>query len=200
MSTKRTIFLTGATGYIGGTILQRLLSHQKADSFDITALIRDTRKVELLKALNVKAVIGSHSDIDKLEDLAAEAAIVITVADCDDVLAAEAILRGQKTRYYRTGEAPILIHTSGTGVLTDNALGMYSTDVVYSDLDIPLIETLKPSQPHRPVDILVSQAGNEGYVRTHIVLPSTIYGIAPKAGYSTRAYPTLILSRSQHLS
>ncbi|TFK56012.1 NAD(P)-binding protein [Heliocybe sulcata] len=178
MSTKTIIFLTGATGYIGGTILQRLLSHPKADTFVINALTRDLNKAAQLSSLGVKTVIGSHSDLDKLEDSAAEADIVITAADCDDVSAATAILRGQKKKFLETGKAPILIHTSGTGVLVDNAKGMYASDVVYSDTDISLIETLKPSQPHRPVDILVSEAGAEGYVKTHIVLPSTIYGIA----------------------
>ncbi|SJL03966.1 uncharacterized protein ARMOST_07323 [Armillaria ostoyae] len=44
------------------------------------------------------------------------------------------------------------------------------TDVVYSDLDIPLFETLPSSQPRRKVDLAVIAADNEGYVKTYIVL------------------------------
>jgi len=172
------IFLTGATGYIGGSIIQRLLSHPNAKSFEITALVRNPDKAKLLESFGVKPVIGSHSDTDKLEALAAQSNVVFTVADCDDVAAAKAILAGHKKRHAETGEVPILIHTSGTGVISDNAAGKFASDVIYSDLDIPLIESLPPSAPHRPVDILVSGAGKEGYVRTHIILPSTIYGIA----------------------
>ncbi|EPQ59525.1 NAD P-binding protein [Gloeophyllum trabeum ATCC 11539] len=176
MSAKTHIFITGATGYIGGTILQCLLQHPRTDSFDITALVRDPKKIELLKSFGVSPVIGSHSDLETLENTAAQADVVITAADCDDLPAAEAILRGQKKTYDKTGKAPILIHT--VSVLRDNAGGMFATDNVYSDLDINLIETLPHSQPHRPVDVIVSEAGRNGYVRTHIVLPSTIYGIA----------------------
>ncbi|PBK72532.1 hypothetical protein ARMSODRAFT_1016484 [Armillaria solidipes] len=84
---------------------------------------------------------------------------------------AQAILQSAKDRYEKTGKALILIHTPGTGELTCNAQVLHSTDVVYSDLDIPLSETLPPSQPRRKVDLAVIAADNEGYVKTYIVLP-----------------------------
>ncbi|CAF4062689.1 unnamed protein product, partial [Adineta steineri] len=41
MSSKQiNIFLTGATGYIGGSILTGLLQHPNVSTFKITALIR----------------------------------------------------------------------------------------------------------------------------------------------------------------
>ncbi|EPQ59897.1 hypothetical protein GLOTRDRAFT_28879, partial [Gloeophyllum trabeum ATCC 11539] len=178
MSTKTHIFLTGATGYIGGSVLQRLLEHPKAQSFEITTLVRNPDKAKLLETFGVKPVIGSHSDTDKLEALAKEANVVFAVADADDLEAAKAILSAQKKRHAETGEVPILIHTASPRVISDNAAGMFASDVVYSDLDIDMIEALKPSQPHRWVDIFVSNEGKQGYARTHIILPSTIYGIA----------------------
>ncbi|KAK0194327.1 hypothetical protein F5146DRAFT_1184365 [Armillaria mellea] len=164
---KVSIFFTGATGYIGGTILSRLIAHKSSKNFDITILLR----------LGIKTVSGSDSDLALLRAQAAAADVVFATADCDDLPAAEAILQGAKDRYEKTGKAPILIHTSGTGELTDNARGLHSTDAVYSDLDIPLFETLPPSQPHRNVDLAVIAADTEGYVKTYIVLPPTIYGV-----------------------
>ncbi|KAG2003467.1 hypothetical protein CC2G_004069 [Coprinopsis cinerea AmutBmut pab1-1] len=55
---------------------------------------------------------------------------------------------------------------------------MQTTDIVYDDSDPDQIETLAPTQLHRNVDLELVQADKEGYVKTYIILPSTIYGIA----------------------
>lgn len=42
------------------------------------------------------------------------------------------------------------------------AYGKHTTDVIYSDLDIPLIETLPLTQMHRDVDVAIVEASKEG--------------------------------------
>ncbi|KAI0368803.1 NAD-P-binding protein [Pilatotrama ljubarskyi] len=176
---KLTIFLTGATGYIGGSVLRRLLEHPNHDSFEIVALVRNAEKAKLLETkFGVKTVLGSLQDLDKLSTLAENAHIVIQTADCDNTDAIKAILSGLKKRHEKTGDLPILIHTSGTGEFIDDARGEYVSETFYSDLDIPKIEALPDNAPHRPVDLLVVAADTEGYVRSHIIMPSLIYGIA----------------------
>ncbi|KAH9047393.1 hypothetical protein EDB84DRAFT_1461671 [Lactarius hengduanensis] len=178
MTSKTHIFITGATGYIGGSVLQRLLDHPKSDTFEITALVRSVDKAKLLNTLGVNTVVASLSDLDKLTELAAASDVIIHTADADDQKAAKAILHGLKVRYDKTGKIPIYIHTSGTGVLMDNAAGLHDTDVIYADTDPKQIESLPDTAFHRLVDLEVVAADKEGYVRTYIVLPSTIYGIA----------------------
>lgn len=179
MRTQKThIFLTGATGYIGGTVLTRLLSHSLSDTFQTTALVRSESKAKKFRTLGVKAVLGSHSDLSLLRQLAGEADVVFACADANDLDAAKAILTGLKDRFEKTGKVPALVHTSGTGVLIDDVQGMHSTKNVYSDLDINKLETLAPTQPHRNVDLTLVEADAQGYVNTYIILPSTIYGIA----------------------
>lgn len=93
MSAKTNIFFTGATGtshlksnllvsrivegYIGGSVLSRLLKHPNAASFNITALVRSPEKAEKLKTLGVSPVVGSHSDLALVEKLSAKADVVI---------------------------------------------------------------------------------------------------------------------------
>ncbi|KAK0469220.1 uncharacterized protein EV420DRAFT_1615966 [Desarmillaria tabescens] len=173
---KVSIFFTGGTGYIGGTFLSRLIEHKDAKNFDITILLRPTRYPAGYEALGLKTVSGSDSDFGLLRAQAAAADVIFATADCDDLPAAQAILQGAKDRYEKTGKAPILIHTSGTGELADNAQGLHGTDVVYSDLNVSLYEALPPTQPHRNVDLAVLAADKEGYVKSYIVLPPTIYG------------------------
>ena len=67
---------------------------------------------------------------------------------------------------------------SGTGVLTDDARGMYASDTIYDDTDVNQIKSIPDTAFHRNVDLLIVQADAQGYVRSHIILPSTIYGIA----------------------
>lgn len=173
------IFITGVTGYIGGSILQRLLDHPKSDTFQITALVRNEEKAKKLHSIGVKAVVASLDDSDKLRELASAANVVIHTADSADHLpAAKAILSGIKQRHDSTSEVPIYIHTSGTGVLTDTAAGEKTTDTIYHDSRPEEIESLPDTAFHRNVDLELVKADKEGYVRTFIVVPSTIYGIA----------------------
>ncbi|KII89888.1 hypothetical protein PLICRDRAFT_40070 [Plicaturopsis crispa FD-325 SS-3] len=180
MSSTIDIFLTGATGYIGGTVLTRLLQHPKAAQFRIRALIRNKDKAALIasKYPSVTPIIGANQDLQLLEDAAASADIIVSAADSDDLPAAEAIVRGLKRRHQETGKVPVIIHTSGTGVLGDSSAGMYPTEDIYDDADAAQIATLPATQPHRRIDLAIEAADTAGYARSFIVLPSMIYGLA----------------------
>ncbi|GBE86901.1 NAD-P-binding protein [Sparassis crispa] len=178
-ASRTPIFITGVTGYVGGAVLTRLLAHPSAKTLDITVFLRSAEKAKLLESsFGVRTVVGTIAELDKLEAQAAAAHVVFSITDSDDIPATEAILRGLRKRHATTGDLPILIHTSGTGELMDNAKGLYTTDTIYNDLDAAQTETLPPTALHRPVDLAVVRADAEGYARTHIVMPSMIYGIA----------------------
>lgn len=69
-------------GYIGGTVLYRLLQHTSAKTFDITALVRSPEKAKRLETFGVKGVVGSLDNSDLVEDLASKAHVIIdTVSD-----------------------------------------------------------------------------------------------------------------------
>jgi len=126
----------------------------------------------------LKTIIGSLDDHDVLEQAASEADIIFQSADSDHLPSTHAILRGMKKRFEDIKTPPVLIHTSGTAVLADDAMGMFASENIYSDLDITKIETLPTTQIHREIDLATVEAGKEGYVRTYIVLPGVIWGIA----------------------
>ncbi|KAF8193803.1 hypothetical protein BJ912DRAFT_1057475 [Pholiota molesta] len=178
MSTKTNILITGATGYIGGSVVSRFLQRPDLASFKLTALVRSPEKAAKLKALGVNTVVGSHSDTPLMESLAADSDVVFSMADSDNLEAALATLKGLKKRHDATGKTPSLIHTSGTGVLTDNADGEYLSDVIYDDANPDQIETLPDTALHRNVDLAIVAADREGYLKSYIILPSAIYGIA----------------------
>ncbi|KAK7053090.1 hypothetical protein VNI00_004411 [Paramarasmius palmivorus] len=197
--------ITFLIGYIGGSVLSNLLKRPDRGSFDFRAVIRSAERAEKIKAFGVTPIVGSHSDRELMFKAASEADIVITMADCDDLDAAQAILDGLKKRYEVTNKRSILIHTrrlSGSSVrdryapeyapmvimsqmpcsvianLIDNTSGDHLSDVVYDDENAEQIEGLPPTNPHRHVDTVIVAAGQEGYVLTYLVVPSTIYGPA----------------------
>lgn len=64
-------------GYIGGSVLARFLKRSDFSSFKITVLVRSPEKAKKLEAHNVRAVVGSHSDVPLMESLAADSDVVI---------------------------------------------------------------------------------------------------------------------------
>jgi len=60
----------------------------------------------------------------------------------------------------------------------DDAAGLHDTNVIYVDTNIEQLETIPDTYYHRSVDLEIVAADKAGYVRTYIVMPSTVYGIA----------------------
>ncbi|KAJ7122484.1 NAD(P)-binding protein [Mycena crocata] len=177
ISTTTNFFLIGATGYIGGAVLTRFLTHPHARAFRFSALVRDPRKAAKFRDLGVRAVVGSLSDSGLVQRLASEADIVISAADSDDLGAIKAILAGLRKRH-ALGTVPIFIQTSATDVLRDDAKGMHAGTTIYDDSDADQMESISPAQTHRDVDQAIINADSEGYIRSYIILPSTVYGLA----------------------
>ncbi|ORX40829.1 hypothetical protein BD324DRAFT_612232 [Kockovaella imperatae] len=182
------IFMLGATGYVGGSFLSTLLASPEPPH-KITALIRSNDKLKIFENLsehktNCIGVQGSYEDHHLLEDLSAEHPVVISAADADDVGMIKAVLKGMKKRHENTGKVGVLIHVSGTGTIIDDARGEYEGKDIYTDLpepssahpDTKTIQSLPDDAFHRPVDLLVEEADKEGYCRTYIILPGTIWG------------------------
>ncbi|KAF9303936.1 hypothetical protein BGZ74_002774, partial [Mortierella antarctica] len=179
------VFVTGITGYIGGTFVNLWLNKENTLSdFSIRALVRSAAKAEQdIRPLGVEPVIGSLDDTDLLTREAADADVVLHFADADHLPAAKAILKGLSERRKQGGRArPILIHTSGTGVLTDSAYGYYASEDIYYDNDVQQLSTLAIEQPHRTIDLEIMSPSLVGRVDTYIVAPPTIFGCGTGPG------------------
>ncbi|KZW01988.1 NAD(P)-binding protein [Exidia glandulosa HHB12029] len=176
-STTKKVFFLGASGYIGGAIFVKL--HDTFPKYEWVALNRNPKTNDRLLAAGFSRVVqGSHSDLEIIEALCAAADIVVNCADADDLPLAQAVLRGHKSAYERTGQRPVLVHTSGTGVVTDKAEGQLTAEArekIYNDNSEADIRSIPEDKPHRDVDLTIFRAGEEGYVNAYIIAPSTIY-------------------------
>ncbi|KAL1744558.1 hypothetical protein HDZ31DRAFT_64001 [Schizophyllum fasciatum] len=181
MSAQTTIHINGVTGYIGGTVLARLLEHPRASSFRITALLRDATKAEKLKGFGVETIVGSLDDVDTIEKAASEADIVIATADCDHEPSCNALLRGLKKRFEATGKRPAFINTSGTSAIAVDTQGLTPSEVIYDDANAEQMASLPLTNLHRVVDTTIIAADVAGYTYSYILMPATIWGWADHA-------------------
>jgi len=128
-----TIFLLGATGYVGGCYLNQLLSGPSKPK-KITVLCRSKGKFDLIEGLSnadttVEPLSGSFEDHDLLTKTVIEHDITIEAGDSDNPDLVNALLKGMEKRK-NDGKKTTFIHVSGTGTLADDARGEYKSETV----------------------------------------------------------------------
>lgn len=179
---KPEIFITGGTGYIGGTFLHLMIERNYLKDFKISALVRRSEDAKTMRDLGIEPVIGSLDNFELLRSKAAEASIVFNTANCDHQGSVMAIIKGLTERYHHTNERPILIHTSGAGVLSETSNGLGGslledpTAVIWDDKDFESHINIPSYAPHRHVDAEVFAAAKAGFIKTYLMVPPTVFG------------------------
>ncbi|KAI3584247.1 hypothetical protein IWW34DRAFT_800267 [Fusarium oxysporum f. sp. albedinis] len=205
MATSK-LFITGATGYIGGDFLYE--AYHTRPTWEISALVRSEVAVSSLqeKYPRIRIVRGDLDSADLLRDEAQRADIVLHFANCDHEASANALLKGMAEH---TSDRPgWYIHTSGTGILTfedgRNQTCGVRRDKVFNDWTGVLeLINLPCDAFHRNVDKIVTATTEDvpKYFRTAIVCPCCIYGDGRGPGNrsSTQVYimATHILERGR---
>ncbi|GAV29295.1 hypothetical protein PMKS-002777 [Pichia membranifaciens] len=176
---EKKLFITGATGYIGGEILHQVL--QSFPAFEVTALVRSVEKGELIEEQTkrkVKTVLGSLDSLELIRKETESSDIIINAAS-NNHLASLKVIKDALSK--KTSET-LFIQISGAGVISDSLdPEKYTPNKVYDDVkDIEEINSLDDSQPHRPADKLTLsiEETNPKFVKTAIISPPTIFGIS----------------------
>jgi nucleoside-diphosphate-sugar epimerase len=158
------VFVTGATGYIGGTVAVRLseTGHQ------VRGLARNKEKADQLATLGIEPVFGELDDSDLLVREARRADAVIDAASADHAPSVHAFIEAL------AGTGKALLHTSGSSVIGDDARGDRASEAIF-DEDTPFV--VAPAKlPRREIDLAVLGASTAS-VRSVVICPSLIYGV-----------------------
>jgi nucleoside-diphosphate-sugar epimerase len=107
------IFVTGASGYIGGAVATALI----AAGHKIRGLVRSKEKADAVAGHGIEPVIGLLDDAGLLRAEARAADAVVNAASSDHRGAAEALIAGL------AGSGKPLIHSSGSSIVADLAMG-----------------------------------------------------------------------------
>ncbi|KAI1305665.1 NAD dependent epimerase/dehydratase family protein-like protein [Xylaria venustula] len=189
------ILLTGATGFIGGSVLTQLLNSTSPSirSAPITCLVRGADRAAKLTATygdRVNPVV--YKDLDDLETTTAVAAqhdLVISTTLGYHTASARALQKGlaQRKRAHPSSE-PWFIHTSGTSNIgsrpvsrawldNDSLKGRTFDDVADDVYGYEVARNAKEPYIQRTTELSVVDAGLELDVRTLVVMAPTIYGM-----------------------
>lgn len=156
------IFVTGAAGFIGGSIAAGLVraGHQ------VVGLVRKQEQLQELASIGVTGVVGTLDDRDLLIAQAKAADAVINAASSDNRAAVEAFVEAL------AGSGKVFLHTSGSSIVSD-ASGGEATDRVYVEDQLPAPTVDKAARV--AIDDLVLAAASKG-VRSAVLCNTLIYG------------------------
>ena len=178
------IFVTGATGYIGGSVAIALRDAGHA----VSGLVRSDAGVAKVRALGIEPVRGTLDDAAVLAEAARDADAVVNAASADHEASVVALLAALH------GSGKPLIHTSGSSIVGTPSAGQRSDDVF--DEATPF----SPS-PARAARVGLNErilaARDEGF-RPVIVCPSLIYGLGLGPGRHSMQIPWLIATAQKH--
>lgn len=175
------VFLTGATGFIGGAIAQRLLDvgHR------VRGLVRDPGKAEVLVAQGMTVVVGNLDDSALLTGEAQRADAVVNAASSDHEGAVDALLKALG------GSGKAFLHTSGSSVIGDDAQGASLSEHVF-DEDTPFVVEPHPVKLARlAIDRRVQNAAASG-VRSAVLCNTLIYGAGVVPNTQSVQIPALV--------
>lgn len=172
------IFMTGASGYIGGTVAERLI----AAGHSVTGLARTDAAAARLRERAIGAVRGELSSHGIVRDAARAADAVINCADASDPFVVAAIVEGL------AGSDRAFLHTSGSSVIADKALGRLSSRTYHEDTPF---QPLPEKAQRVAVDRAVLASAAQG-VRSVVLCPSLIYGEGRGANPDSIQIPGLI--------
>lgn len=156
------IFLTGASGFIGGSVAVHLIEAGHA----IRGLVRSEERADAVSHLGIEPVLGSLDESGLLADEAKRADAVINAASADHRAAAEAMLDAL------AGSGKTFLHTSGSSIVGRRDEG-HASDAIFDE------ETPIDPSPARAARVALNRdilAAAQRGLRTQIVAPSLIYG------------------------
>jgi nucleoside-diphosphate-sugar epimerase len=172
------IFMTGASGYIGGTVADSLIKAGHA----VSGLARAENSAAKLRAHGIEPVRGELSAHSVVRSAARAADAVINCADAADPFVVAAIVEGL------AGSGKAFLHTSGSSVVGDKAAGKFSPKIHHEDTPSdPLPEKIQ----RVAVDRTVLASAVQG-VRSVVLCPCLIYGQGRGANPDSIQIPSLI--------
>jgi nucleoside-diphosphate-sugar epimerase len=161
------IFLTGATGYLGGSLAVTLLEA----GHHVRGLTRSPGTVAALRDLGIDPVVGDLDDARVLTDEAGAADAVINAADSDHAGAVTALVIAL------AGTGKPLLHTSGSSIVGEATAGEIQHDV-YTEADVAEGGAWQPA-PDKAARVAIDRevlaaAGNG--VRSVVLCNTMVYG------------------------
>ncbi|KAG7441137.1 NAD-P-binding protein [Guyanagaster necrorhizus] len=177
------LLITGASGYLGGTLLNDLVT---IPNLEIYALVRTESQASTVRNLGVRPVEFDLMDQAVIQKVVEEfeLTVILHLADAFSFVPPEAFIRGLAVVKRRTGKDVHFIHTSGAKIFSSHTginQRLNDTKDVYS-----IQKATKAPIPfmQKPVDTVTSvlELGDELGVRTYVYVPPMVHGLGEGFG------------------
>ncbi|MBI1396393.1 MAG: NAD-dependent epimerase/dehydratase family protein [Betaproteobacteria bacterium] len=178
------VFITGVTGYIGGSLAARLVE----SGMTVSGLVRDEARAAELARRGVVPVVGDLADTTRVAHAALAADATINAANSDDRGVVDAMLSALR------GTGKTFVQSSGTSIVADLADGEHEG---------PVYDETTPVQPlplragRVQLNDAVLAASSDG-VRSLVICPSLIYGRGRGMNPHSIQVPWMIAEARKH--
>ncbi|UAK25299.1 SDR family oxidoreductase [Sphingomonas nostoxanthinifaciens] len=164
------VFVTGATGWVGSSVVAELLE----DGHSVAGLCRSDANVASLKAKGVEPIMGSLADIDVLAQAASDADAVVHTAFGHDF--SKFPEHSEQDRRVIEAMGKSLVGTAKPMLVTTGLL-MLAPGRVATEADMPPLSDPKyPRKTEAAVKVLTDAGVNIGVVR----LAPTVHGVGDR--------------------
>ncbi|KAI0491000.1 hypothetical protein F4859DRAFT_508790 [Xylaria cf. heliscus] len=168
------ILVTGASGYVGGTILSQFLASSitEIQNISFSVLIRKQDQADKYASQGVAPyLITGLEDVEAVRQLASRFDIIVHAADSTSVSAAEALIYGLQdgARKRNSSTQPTFVHLSGVSSLGDLPISKPTISHEFSDKHddvyshMKWLESVKP-YAQRTTDLAVIDASRAEYI------------------------------------
>lgn len=153
------VFMTGAAGYIGGSVASRLLH----EGYVVRGLVETQEQAERIKKMGMVPIIGTLEDASLLEHEALQADTIINASSTDHRASVEIMLNAL------AGSGKAFIHTSGSNVISSN---------LNKDATCPDVSGLTSGNERAAIEQLIRDAAYRD-IRSVILCNTMVYCASP---------------------
>ena len=178
------ILITGAAGYIGGSVAVTLI---KA-GHKVAGLVRNEGRARDVESFGIEPVIGDLADAAVLERAARDADAVINAANSDNREVVDVFLGALR------GSGKTFIQSSGTSIVADLADGQHPGKIYDENTPVDPL-------PLRAVRVALNDAvlaASGAGLRTMVICPPLIYGVGLGASADSIQVPWMIDLAKKH--
>lgn len=182
------ILFLGATGFVGGDVLYKLLT---SDSGNIESIIipassssKQTKVQDWIDGLHTKVKTSipiinrepAEQWYSECENLASQVDCAIQLATSDDMKLTKAVNAGLIKGRKQNGKKGVLLHASGVQLIESKPIGEYVETPNYDDSDTKSIGSIPDSAAHRSIDMEIENQFHTDALCGAIVCPALVWG------------------------